>query len=152
MVLSRALANKIFAEDLQSTLRDGWVAGTYGQVPRIDLTVDRRIRGLGKNVNENILIYPLSESVEYFGLGGDAALNTVRAEITANTNRNADRFEVITSAIYKIIFDNVSPIGKNLDYVRWLHNGFTNLSHKGRNYFSGTFDIIGEVLNPEKDF
>ena len=151
MVESRVLAARIFADDLKATLTDEWSA-TYGRMPRIDLTVERRIRGLGKNVNENIIIYPQSESTEFFGLGGDSAIQTVRAEITLNTNKSADRFEQINAGIFSIIFSNVAPRGKTVEYLRWLNNGFTNLSHRGRNYFSGVYDIVGEAYNPKKDF
>lgn len=151
MVLSRVLASRRFAADLVSKFDTDWDADTYGAKPTIELLTQKRIIGLGKSLNENILVYPQMESSEFFGLGGQTTLNTVRAEISANTNTNEERFELITSSIHKILVDNVNPAGVDLNYLWWKLNGFTNLSYKGRNYFSGKFDVIADVFDPHAD-
>ena len=132
-------------DDLVDSLDTGWDTDTYGPKPRFNKELDRRVRGIGKQREENLIIRPQREYIEY-SLGALDLLHTASASIIVDTSVSHLRLETILSSITDIIVNNKNREG----YLVWRILGVTDVSHDaGRNYYSGIIDVRAEAFNPQ---
>ena len=142
----RGIVQVKFLNDLVSAINDGWVVDDYGEKPRIDKTLDRRVRGLGKQKEENILVRPVTGDRITYSLGARNLWHNATASMDVDTSVSQHRLEIIMSAIVDILHGNVSRSG----YVVWRVMGTTELSQvSGRNYYSGIVDVSCEAIDPQ---
>ena len=66
MVGLRGLIQIKFHNDIVAAISNGWVVSKHGAKPRISKGIDRRVRGLAKHGEENVIVRSQGgEMVEY---------------------------------------------------------------------------------------
>ena len=123
-------------EDTVDALRNTW-SDSQVKRPHINAIYDRRVRGLGTNQNENILIYNTSSHVKPFDLQGKTYQVDLPVTVEINTNISATRFKKLCQVVFNTLVNNIEYAG----YIRWINRGMINNSYRHRNYFQGIMDF-----------
>ena len=130
---------------------NGGGSDLFGDKPRISKTTDRKVIGLAKRKQENIIVYANAEQIKPFGLGVGVRpthgnwYNTDSATIEVQTNVSEERYDQLVSAIKSRLTEATTV--RRAGYVQIILRGFKNLSGELRGSYSGIFDITGESLD-----
>ncbi len=148
-----------FISDLVTILDTApeWTGGggtdLFGDKPRISKTTDRKVRGLAKRKQENIIVYANSEQIKPFSLGVGVVAghgnwySTSSATIEVMTNISEERYDQLVSAIKSRLTEATTV--RRAGYVQIILRGFKNMSGEMRGSYSGIFDITGESLDQQ---
>ena len=148
-----------FMTDLISILDTAteWTGGgggnSFGKKPAIDRKTDRKVTGIGRSQNENILIYSDNEAIKPFSIGVASGrkdwYHTVTATIEVNNNTGEERFDQLVAAVLSTL--RVASNIKRANYVQIIVGNYRNLSEPSRNKYRGIIDVRGELVNPSYD-
>ena len=141
--------------DVATEWTGGGGSDLFGIKPRISRKTERKVVGLAKRKQENILVYADSEQIKPFSLGIGVQpigthgnfYSTSSATIEIQTNVSEERFDQLISAVKSTLTEpqNIRRAG----YVQIILRGWKNLSGEYREGWSGIFDITGESLDQQ---
>lgn len=106
-------------------------------VPTVRLAFNDKTQGLEPSVEE-VLLYPLEESVQPFALHGDAYRNDVRIKIDVRTYSSLDRHNQVCKEIIRIC---QNAIRQSPTYIYLIVENFKDYSGDYRNMFRGVITI-----------
>ena len=143
---------KKFQDDLV-TIIDGAAKwdGDYGVKPRISRTTDRKVIGLGKRKQRNILIYVDEEIIEPKGIGYAFTQKNWEHKLLATIDIQTNTSEAIFNGMVSGVSD-ILRLPANIckaPYMWILLRGYKNLSDQSRESWRGIIDVEAKLLDPQ---
>ena len=79
--------------------------------PRISAIWDKRTTGFGNDRSDQLIIYPKTESISYWGLSGSAYFHDQMMELEIRTFQDIKRHNEVCKKVVQIIKDNIAGVG-----------------------------------------
>ena len=116
-------------EELKSLIKTKW---SSIRPPMVSAIWDKRTVGFMDDRKDQLIIYPKSETVNYFGLGGSNHFHEQILELEIRTYRDIKRHNEVVKKVSQIIKDNIT--GANYADLRII--GAYSRNYEYRNMYS----------------
>jgi|TARA_R110000824_G_scaffold356890_2_gene544187 hypothetical protein len=126
---------------IKNLIRDEW---SSIRPPMISAIWEKRSVGFVDDRKDQLIIYPKTETINYFGLGGSAFWHEQIMELEVRTYKDIKRHNEVVKKIAQIIKDNIA--GTNYTDLRVLSSYSKN--YLFRNMYSYVFTLSLRKADP----